>query len=1096
MGEKLIVGPIDKALRTNRTAFVIDNDNFPVLQNAYQWRGRVKRKRGTVSLTRLGTFFSSGSPSINTGNSIIILANDGSGNGIGNLLTGFTTLPVNATIVPGTASIFDNTTSEAYADNGQGVLVGNMGHFGTINYSSGNILLTGRAGDNINAVFNYYSNLPVMGLEDLTLNYAQNPGLIDFDTTYAYNTRTSSPYLTYSVSFYKNLSTTTYPGYVQKGGITPVWTQTSWNGEDYQQFYSVNYQGALWVTNGVQVPFSITNIGMQYSHVTNVAAPTPTTVDITVTGPNLVVGDFVYLNEFDPAIITGINFQTGYVTAGSAPGVITVTLPFANMAGPGGATTKGIVQYLTNRSDTTKDCLRWYDGDPTVGDGNANFLLGKGWVNFMPPLSQSIFSIADLPAAQYYLVGAKIITAFKDRLLFIGPVIQTSSAGSQVYLPDTVIFSQNGTPYYTCSFAGSNPSLYPLSPTTPNGYVPILVPSNQTATPTAYFEDLSGFGDFITAGINQSINTVSPNRDALIFGFDRSEYQFVYTGNDLAPFNFFLVNSEYGSSSTFSAINFDQGVMTRGDRGYIITSQTNADRVDLDIPDSVFEIALANNGRERFTAIRDYINEWAYFTYNSNIINYTYPNVTLQYNYRDNSWAIFYECYTTYGTIRDGGITWSNVGNVFPTWSQWNQPWNYGSSTALTPKVIGGNQQGFVVFKGEGTGEAPSTYIANISFATAITGATNANPAVLTTTGGFIRGQKISISGVVGMTQLNGNTYTVLSNTATTVTINVDSTLFGVYISGGVATPLEPIYSPNHCLNDGDYIQILSCIGTIAPLVNGQIFQVNMPTTNGFSPLPPLSSGTYLGGGVMVRYYVPFIQTKQFPTAWGLGRKTRIGVQQYLLTTTQQSQIQLLIFLSQDGENAYNLGPIVPSSSSVNNSLIYSTILYTCPESVNIGLTPANINQLMITNIQTGSSTQAQIWHRMNTSLIGDTVQIGFTLSDMQMRTYTSNGITFAITGISQADPCVIQTTANYSIGTLIQIFNVVGMTQINTIDPTTCYYVIASNSSSITINLDSILFSPWQSGGIVTAVTPIFQTAEIELHGFILDVNPSQMLA
>ncbi len=32
------------------------------------------------------------------------------------------------------------------------------------------------------------------------------------------------------------------------------------------------------------------------------------------------------------------------------------------------------------------------------------------------------------------------------------------------------------------------------------------------------------------------------------------------------------------------------------------------------------------------------------------------------------------------------------------------------------------------------------------------------------------------------------------------------------------------------------------------------------------------------------------------------------------------------------------------------------------------------------------ASNQAQIWHRMNTSLIGDTVQIGVTLNDTQMR--------------------------------------------------------------------------------------------------------------
>jgi hypothetical protein len=83
-------------------------------------------------------------------------------------------------------------------------------------------------------------------------------------------------------------------------------------------------------------------------------------------------------------------------------------------------------------------------------------------------------------------------------------------------------------------------------------------------------------------------------------------------------------------------------------------------------------------------------------------------------------------------------------------------------------------------------------------------------------------------------------------------------------------------------------------------------------------------------------------------------------------------------------ESPYNFGPIVPSDDVTNNSLIYSTIVYTCPESTNLGLTPANINLQMVTGSQ-----QQQIWHRMNTSLIGDTVQIGFTLSDAQMRDTT-----------------------------------------------------------------------------------------------------------
>ena len=87
------------------------------------------------------------------------------------------------------------------------------------------------------------------------------------------------------------------------------------------------------------------------------------------------------------------------------------------------------------------------------------------------------------------------------------------------------------------------------------------------------------------------------------------------------------------------------------------------------------------------------------------------------------------------------------------------------------------------------------------------------------------------------------------------------------------------------------------------------------------------------------------------------------------------------IYLSQDGANPYNDPPIVPELNSPNDALVYSNILYTCPESTNLGLTPFNVNLQMPTAIN-----QSQIWHRMNTSLLGDTVQIGFTLSEAQMR--------------------------------------------------------------------------------------------------------------
>lgn len=75
-----------------------------------------------------------------------------------------------------------------------------------------------------------------------------------------------------------------------------------------------------------------------------------------------------------------------------------------------------------------------------------------------------------------------------------------------------------------------------------------------------------------------------------------------------------------------------------------------------------------------------------------------------------------------------------------------------------------------------------------------ITGATNANPIVVTSAGhGFANGDAVVISDVQGMGQLNGNVYTVAGSTTNTFQLtntdgsNVDGTSFGAYVSGGNA---------------------------------------------------------------------------------------------------------------------------------------------------------------------------------------------------------------------------------------------------------------------------------------------------------------------
>src|ERR1044072_2238289 len=114
MGEKIVVGPINKGLRNDVTPFVIDNDSFPTLVNAFQWRGRIKRKRGTSLLGRLNRYFDSTSKSYNSGSTTITL----NGSGAGNILSGFT-LQTNASIVAGSVTIFDTVSMITYTDPAQ-----------------------------------------------------------------------------------------------------------------------------------------------------------------------------------------------------------------------------------------------------------------------------------------------------------------------------------------------------------------------------------------------------------------------------------------------------------------------------------------------------------------------------------------------------------------------------------------------------------------------------------------------------------------------------------------------------------------------------------------------------------------------------------------------------------------------------------------------------------------------------------------------------------------------------------------------------------------------------------------------------------------
>ncbi len=562
---------------------------------------------------------------------------------------------------------------------------------------------------------------------------------------------------------------------------------------------------------------------------------------------------------------TDVNGSSGTVSAivNAALGQYQVTFSTAkNIA----VTLTGIVQMMTNFLPN-EDGIRWYDGDPAGGAAPHTL----GWVNFAPPLSKYIPGTNPLPL---YLVGAKAITVFKNRLEFWGVYQRTTAAspGAQYY-PNRMVYSQVGSPFYAA------PLPFNISTFAPQ--------------PEAWYQSAAGRGGFLTAPIYEEVITLSQNEDIIICGFEFQKLKLIATGDDSLPFIFQTINSELGSFATFSGVTLDTGDLTVGTYGFTLTTSVSSQRIDLKIPDAVFDISTKDNKNKRITAIRDYRNEYIYFTYcpgnrsgNDATKDQKFPSQTLLYNYRDNTWAIFNENYTTYGTFRrTTDESWASIGREYPTWEDWTDPWNFGVTSAFFPLIVGGNQHGFVLEKGLGVSE--------------------------------------------------GNAEIIYALSGITVT------------------------SPDHGLETGDYIEISGCIGSTN--LNGTIQQITFQTVDTFTINTP-ATGVYIGGGVFKKFSIPFIQTKQFPSFWNQAKGIRIGIQRFLLDRTSTGEITVNVYTSQN------------SDTPANDPATYPWLPYT-----NIVLTRPEDNQY-------DSIGQAEIWHRSSNSFSGDTVQLGITLSDAQIR--------------------------------------------------------------------------------------------------------------
>ena len=211
MADRFLIAPYDEksGLQTDVKPFLIPDNAFSELQNAYVFRGRVRK--------RFGSRYMGGSQLLSRFR-VNIGTSDGAGNFVGAVpLTGG--VPI---VTPAVGQLFSAGT-QVFTVNVLGapanMLISGAATVATFNNITGAVALNGV---DINTIVYYYPALPVMGLLSAESDAINDEKIIGFDTKFAYQ----------------------YVNGWERLNIEAVANASVWNGTDSQFHWSTNWSGA------------------------------------------------------------------------------------------------------------------------------------------------------------------------------------------------------------------------------------------------------------------------------------------------------------------------------------------------------------------------------------------------------------------------------------------------------------------------------------------------------------------------------------------------------------------------------------------------------------------------------------------------------------------------------------------------------------------------------------------------------------------------------------------------------------------------------------------------------------------------------------
>jgi hypothetical protein len=275
--------------------------------------------------------------------------------------------------------------------------------------------------------------------------------------------------------------------------------------------------------------------------------------------------------------------------------------------------------------------------------------------------------------------------------------------------------------------------------------------------------------------------------DIAIMNFQRSNWALEKTRDAFNPYFVRKIPSVLGTDAGFSAVSWNYEVKSAGKTGLITTDGRQSLRFDNKVPyltsDNIDqgEFELTYGGFDRING--QFL--FAYRDTESNLSTVTQDKV-LVYNYEESTFAINDQRFSVFGQTDQGqDLVWNDIDETQnPSWARMDETeevWNKIGIEASVQKTLAGDDLGFVY-------QINTDYD---DYFVEITNITQAGSAVVTVDpSAFQIGDRVIFVNVDGMTEINSMIGTITAAALTSITVNIDSTFFTAYTTGGTVSKL------------------------------------------------------------------------------------------------------------------------------------------------------------------------------------------------------------------------------------------------------------------------------------------------------------------